>query len=510
MQQDISVNNKRIAKNTLFLYFRMIVILAISLYTSRVVLAILGVEDYGIYNVVGGVVTLLSFLNAALSNGSSRFITYEMGKRTEGNVKKVFQSSFIAHLILALAIIVIAETIGLWFVYNKLVISPERLGAAVFTYHCSIITSFITITQVPYTALIISNEKMGIYAYISILEAILKLFVVFLLIYSPMDKLEYYAVLLCVVQIGIALVYRIYCIRNYNEASLKRITIDLKKIKEIVFFSSWSLFGNAAHALNGQGLTIVTNMFFNPTVVAARALSIQVNTAVMHLIQNLGTAANPQIVKLYSAGEIKKSQSLLLNIARYSFLMMLFVSVPLICACKEVLGIWLVEVPDYTVIFVQLILIQSLFFTFDSCLYIGLYACGRVKENALISPTLYIIQFFVIYLLFSWGYSPVALSVVGIITCAIAGVIVKPVLLYVLAGYSIKDVYMHIGRCVFAAILSFSAPLMVMNCFADKVWGTILKVVIGMFTAYLAIWCLGINKDERNRAICVIKNKMHV
>lgn len=509
MSEDSQTINKRIAKNTGILYIRMILILVINLYTSRVVLQVLGVEDFGIYNVVGGVVMLLSFLNAALSNGSSRFITYEMGNK-QGNVKAIFQSSFVAHVILAVIIVIAAETIGLWFVYNKLIIPPERLSSAVLAYHCSVLTSVVTITQVPYTALIISHERMGIYAYFSIVEAVLKLSVVFLLYRSPFDKLMYYAILLCIVQIGIALCYRIYCIRHYNEASLNRITIDYKKIKEIVAFSSWSLFGNAAHALNGQGLTIVTNMFFNPTVVAARALSIQVNTAVMHLIQNLGTAANPQIVKLYSAGDTKKSQSLMLNITRYSFLMMLLVSVPFICACKEVLGIWLVEVPDYTIIFVQLILIQSLFFTFDSCFYIGLYACGRVKENALISPTLYIIQFFVIYFLFSWGYSPVALSVVGIITCAIAGVIVKPVLLHVIAGYSIKDVYMHISRCVLAAILSFLAPLMVMNCLANNVWETILKVVVGMFSAYLAIWCLGINKDERYRMISVIKNKMHV
>lgn len=496
MQQEPISNNRRIARNTIFLYFRTIVILVVNLYASRIVLKNLGIEDYGIYNVVGGVVTLLAFLNAALSNGSSRFITYEMGKGKEGNVNIIFQSSLLAHLLLAVIIAIIAETAGLWFVYNKLIIAPERLSAAVFTYHISVITSLITISQVPYTSLIISNERMGFYAYVSILESVLKLLVVLVLPLFTVDRLELYAVLLLIAQLIITLCYIIYCINNFIESTLKNFKADLKKIKEIVSFSSWSLFGNAAHALNGQGLTIVTNIFFNPAVVAARALSIQVNSAAMSLVQNLGLAANPQIVKLYSAGERNKSFSLLLNTARYSYLLVLLLSVPLISLCNEVLKLWLVDVPEYTVIFVQLILIQSLFFTLDTCFYTGLYACGRVRENALISPTLYFIQFVIVYFLFKWGYSPVALSIVGIITCAIAGVIVKPILLNRFAGFSFKSVYGCILKCMLTTILVLPVPIALVVFREDSIGNMIIRALASISISILGILFIGLYPDE--------------
>ena len=496
MSQNSQINNKRIAKNTIFLYIRMILILVINLYTSREILQVLGVEDYGIYNVVGGIVMLLSFLNAALSNGSSRFITYAMGQKN-GKITSVFQSSFVAHVILSIIIVIIAETIGLWFVYNKCVIPPERLSAAVFAYHCSILTSMVTITQVPYTALIISHEKMGIYAYISIIEAVLKLSVVFMLFAAPIDKLKYYAILLCIVQISIAMCYRLYCTKQYSESSLRNLKVDWKKIREIVSFSSWSLFGNAAHALNGQGLTIITNLFFSPAVVAARALSVQVNGAAMHLVQNLSTAANPQVVKLYSSGEISSSTALMLNTARYSFMMMLIMAVPFIVTCNEILSLWLVDVPDYTVIFVQLIMIQSLFFTLDTCFYIGLYACGRVRENAIISPSLYFVQFIITYFLFNWGYSPIALSVVGIITAFAAGVIAKPILLHRFSGVKYQDVIKVVARCSMTAILALSLPLFLLSTLNDNVINSIIKFLVSIIMGFTAVFLVGLNKEEK-------------
>lgn len=503
MSEDNQTINKRIAKNTGILYIRMILILVINLYTSRVVLQVLGVEDFGIYNVVGGVVMLLSFLNAALSNGSSRFITYEMGNK-QGNVKAIFQSSFVAHVILAVIIVIAAETIGLWFVYNKLIIPSERLSSAVFAYHCSVLTSVVTITQVPYTALIISHERMGIYAYFSIVEAVLKLSVVFLLYRSPFDKLMYYAILLCIVQIGIALGYRIYCIKQYAEATLGNLKADFKKIREIVSFASWSLFGNAAHALNGQGLTIITNLFFSPVVVSARALSVQVNNAAMQFIQNLSTAANPQVVKLYSSGDKKASSNLMLNTARYSFLMMLLIAVPFIVTCEEILGIWLVEIPEYTIIFVQLILVQSLFFTLDTCFYIGLYACGRVRENAIISPSLYFVQFLITYFLFSWGYSPVALSVVGVFTTFTAGVIIKPILLTLYAEYNYFEIVRVLGRCILTATITFPLPLFLLYYMHDSIFASIIKIVSGFLISLIAVLFIGLKKEET----LIIKNNI--
>ena len=496
MQSEPLSDNKRIAKNTIFLYFRTIVILVVSLYTSRVILNVLGVDDYSIYNVVGGVVTLLAFLNAALSNGSSRFLTYEMGKKEKVDVNKVFQSSLLAHFVLAIVIVIIAETLGLWFVNNKLVIAPERFSAAIFTYHISILTSLITIIQVPYTSMILAKEKMDYFAYVSVVDSILKLLIVFLLPIWEVDRLELYALLLLATQFIVASLFVGYCMRKFEETSLNNYKVDFKKIKEIVSFSSWSLFGNAAHALNGQGLTIVTNMFFSPAVVAARALSIQVNSAAMSLVQNLGLAANPQIVKLYSAGEREKSSKLLMNTARYSYMLILLISVPLITLCHEVLSIWLVEVPEYTEIFVQLILIQSLFFTLDTSFYTGLYACGRVRENALISPSLYFIQFVVVYFLFKAGLSPISLSIAGIITCAISGVVVKPLLLKRYANFPINSVYKCIIKCMITTLIVLPIPV-VLVCFRDSSVGNIiLRAISSFLITLLGILIVGLYSDE--------------
>lgn len=494
-------NNKRIARNTLFLYFRTFIILIVNLYTSRVVLQSLGIEDFGIYNVVGGVVALLAFMNAALSNGSSRFITYEMGKECNGDVKTIFQSTLFAHIVLALIIALVSETAGLWFVYNKLIIDASRMTAAVVTYHLSILTSLMTITQVPFTAMIIANERMDYFAYCSILDAVLKLLIVFALPLFVVDKLVLYATLLCFVQFIITTLYVIYCKKQFVEVTIRNFNANWRKIKEIVYFSSWSLLGNAAHALNGQGVTIITNMFFSPAVVTARALSIQVNSAVMSMVQNIGLAANPQIVKLFSSGEYEKSRSLLLNTARYSFMLMLLLSVPLISVCREILTLWLVDVPEYTIIFVQLILIQSLFFTIDSTLYTALYACGKVKQNALISPTLYFIQFIVIYFLFRAGFSPVSLSIAGIITSMIAGIAVKPILLHVYANYPLNNIFSCIFRCVITSMVVIPLPIILLLNEDNRLSYTFLKLLVSTIVTIFSIVFIGIKKTERFNAI---------
>lgn len=493
------MNNKVIAKNSIFLFIRMLIILFITLYTSRVILQALGVEDYGTYQAVGGIIGLLSFLNAALSNGSSRFITFEMGKTGNRNLQKVFQTTFVTHLIMAIIIIILAETIGLWFIHNKLVIPAGRLEAALYVYQCSIITAVITITQVPYTALIIAHEKMSIYAYMSIIEAILKLLIVFLLLATSFDRLKLYALLLCLVQIMIAFGYRFYCIKKYKESSLKGLRQDNQLLKEILSFSSWSLIGNGVHALNGQGLTIITNMFFNPAVVAARALSIQVNAALLNLLQNFRTAANPQIIKLYSAGEINNSKELMLSTTKFSFYLMLLLSVPIISVTTPLLSLWLKEVPEYTAIFVQLILIQSLFYTFDTCFYTALYACGKVKENALISPFVYILQFIITYFLFRAGYSPISLSILGIITSILASCIVKPILLKRYANYNYKEIYKLICLCCLVGVCCIPITYIAEQFITTSISSLILKVLIVTIITLIVIVIIGLSKTERRK-----------
>lgn len=291
----ISTNNRRIAKNTLLLYVRMLFLMLVNLYTSRVILRILGVDDYGIYNAVGGIVLMLSFLNSALSNGSSRFITYELGKKDSSCLNIIFCTILNAHLLLAIIVVLIAETVGLWFVTNKLGLAADRLNAALLAYHFSVLTSVATITQVPYTATIIAHERMQIYAYASIFEVVLKLLILYLLPILGHDRLETYAVLLFIVQIIIISIYRVYSIRKFSETKYKFI-FNKKKFQEITSFSSWSLLGNAAHALTGQGTNILLQMFFGPKLVAARAISLQVNMAANQFVNNFKLAADPQIL----------------------------------------------------------------------------------------------------------------------------------------------------------------------------------------------------------------------
>ena len=306
-------NNKTIAKNTIFLYFRMMMTIVVSLYTSRVVLKILGVDDFGLYQSVGGVVGLLSFLNAALATGSSRFLTYELGRGDFIKLKKTFSTIVTAHLILAAGIVLLLETIGLWFVYNKLVIPIDRFDAAVVAFHLSILTAVFHLIQVPYTATIISHEKMGIYAYVGIVDIVLRLAIVYLLNIGGIDKLILYSFLMGLVSLIMALFYCICCVKIFDETKTELI-LDKAILKDVLGYSIWNLFANSALALKNQGSIILLNMFFSPAVVTARTIANQANMAAFHLTTNFRTAATPQIVKRYAVNDYEGSKKLLFKI----------------------------------------------------------------------------------------------------------------------------------------------------------------------------------------------------
>ena len=501
-------SNKTIAKNTILLYFRMIFTMLVSLFTSRVVLAKLGVEDYGIYQVVGGVVGMLSFLNGALSTGSSRFLTFALGKNDKENLSKTFSTTLSIHIVLALIIVFLAETIGLWFFYNKLEIPESRMFAASVAYHLSILTSLISITQVPYGAVIIAHEKMDIYAYMSIVDVVLKLAVVYLLSIAPWDKLIFYASLLCVIQIGIALFYRIYCIKNFEESRYKFV-YDKSILKEISKFSGWSLFSNLSIALNGQGTTIITNMFFNPSVVAARAIALQVNMAAMQLVNNFRTAVNPQIVKRYAAGDEKGSRDLLLNSTKYSFFLMYIVAVPIILLAEPVLQIWLGQVPEYSVIFLQLVVVESLFSIFDSSLYMALYAKGQLKQNALISPLVGFIRFPIVYLMFKNGCSPVILSWVGIVSNAVLGLIIKPILIHRIVNYPVKEIMKLFKDC--GKVIVMTIPIIYLtNICVNKIYSNtfFITIIYSVIITGGVIYFYGIDLHTRHKIFSIIESKL--
>ncbi len=503
-----SSSNKTIAKNTIFLYFRMMLTMVISLYTSRVILQVLGVDDYGIYQAVGGIVGFLSFLNNALSTGSSRFITFGLGENNLQKLKNIFSTTLTAHVCLAILIAIIAETLGMWFLHNKLVIAPDRIEAAEFVFHLSILTAFFSLTQVPYNACIIAHEKMGVYAYVSIIEASLKLLIVYLLTIGDFDKLKLYALLLCLIHAGIVLYYNIYCMRHFDEAKF-RLYFDRNLFKEIAGFSGWSLLASSSIALNSQGILVLLNMFFSPAVVAARAISLQVNAAANQFVSNFQTAANPQIVKRYAAKDYEGSKQLLLQTTKFSFYLMLLLSLPICLGAKQLLKLWLGIVPEYTVIFLQLVIIQSLFCVFDTSFYRALYAKGRLKENALISPTLGLIRFPIIYLLFKLGFSPVALSWASLITYALLGLIIKPVLVIKIVDYTWKDIFSVFIPCLKVVVCSLPIPFL-LYCYLgdDTLVAFIIVVLVCVLSVAISTWFVGMDKMMKTRIIGLIKEKI--
>lgn len=499
--------DKIIVKNTIFLYFRMLLTMLVTLYTSRVVLRELGADDFGIYQVVGGVIGMLSFLNASLGAGTSRFLTFELGTGNFEKLKRTFSTTLSLHIIIAGVISLLAETIGLWFVLNKMMIPAERMEAALWVYHFSILTAMVTITQVPYNASIIAHEEMSVYAYVSIAEVSVKLGLVFLLQLIDWDKLKLYALLLCVVQVGIALFYRFYCVSHFKETKYNFI-LDKKIFKAVTDFSGWSLFASSSIALNEQGTAIITNMFFGPSVVTARALSIQVNMAVNQFILNFRKAVDPQIIKDYAFQKYEESRQLLLNSTKYSFYLMFLLGFPVILLADPLLHLWLTEVPEYTIVFLRLIIVQSLFSVFDLSFYTALYAKGRLRENALISPMVGFVRFPIVYILFKSGFSPVVLSYAGIVTHALLGLVIKPLLISKIVDYDLKDILKVFGSCGKVVLFALPIPLLCLYFLGKSFREALFLLVITVLCTGISICFAGIDRGIRHKIWGLIEERI--
>lgn len=376
-------NTSRIAKNTLALYFRQILIMLVSLYTVRVVLNTLGADDYGIYNVVAGVVVLFSFVNNAMAASVQRFLNFYLGKNDTEKTRNVYSASLVIHGIICLIFVALAETFGLWFVNAKLNIPVERNSAAFWCYQAAVITTLASIMRVPYNAVIIAYEKMSFFAGLSIVEAVLKLVVVFLLKITPLDKLIFYSFLLAAVSFIILAVYKFYCNRNFEIAHYKKVQ-DKGLGKELVSFSGWSLFGAVANVANTQGTNIVLNIFTNVVVNAAMGIANQVNAAVYSFVSNFQTAFNPQLVKSYAAGEKEEFQRLVSRSAKFSFYLLWLIVLPVYANCDFLLSLWLKNVPQYSVGFVRLVLIFPLIESLNGPLWISIQATGKIRAYQII------------------------------------------------------------------------------------------------------------------------------
>ena len=485
--------------------------MAVSLYTSRVVLNALGVEDFGIYNVVGGVVAMFSMLSGSLSAAITRFITYELGTGNQDNLKKIFSSSVTIQIGLAVLIILLAEVVGVWFLNVKMNIPDARMVAANWVFQFSILTFAINLISVPYNASIIAHERMSAFAYISILEAIGKLAIAFLIVISPMDKLVFYAILMCTVALVVRFTYGIYCKKHFEECTYHFI-FDKELLKRMFGFAGWNFIGATSAVLRDQGGNVVINLFCGPAVNAARGIAFQVNTAISGFVTNFMTALNPQITKSYAAGERDYMMTLIYQGARLSFYMLLLLSLPVLVNTHYILSLWLKIVPDHAVLFVQLVLVFAMSESISNPLITAMLAIGKIRNYQLVVGGLQMMNLPVSYILLRMGMFPEVVIVVAIVIsqCCLAA---RLLMLHGMIGLSVrkylKKVYLNVlAVTVIASVL----PFLMTNILTESFLNFILSSLAALICIGITIYYIGCNKTERQfvlNKLYTLRNKLN-
>ena len=488
-------SNKTIAKNTIMLFIRMLISMLVGLYTSRVVLQTLGVEDYGIYGVVGGVVSMMGFLNASMSGATSRFITFELGRGDMQRVRDTFSSAMIIHIGIALVVILLAETVGLWFMCNKLVIPESRMEAAHWVYQCSIISAAVGVTQTPYGAVIMSREKMDIYAYMELLNVSLKLGIVYLLVIGDFDKLKFYAILTLAVSVFMAMLYRIYCVRRFEESRF--IWVWKKELlKPMLSFSGWDLYGNMSFSAIQQGRTFIVNMFFGVAVNAACGIATTVQGVLQGFSTNITAAFRPQIIKAYASNDYCRFQSLIEKGIKFSTLFMMLVSVPLMINMRKILTIWLGEVPQYTTNFCVLLLLNNIIRVIISYLIIGIHASGAIKAF-IYTGTISLLQIPVLYLLFLCTNStPEWTYYIYVLFTMISVFLTGEILRRKVKTIRILYIYSNWILCIFIGVIC-ALPLFCVSFFSSSLYVFFIQILVyGLEIAIIVYFCI-LNNVER-------------
>lgn len=501
-----TTDNKRIAKNTLFLYFRTLLMMCITLYTSRVVLATLGVDDFGLYNVVGGVVVMFQMLSGSLSSAISRFITYELGKTTrtgEPSIEAlrklniIFSTSVNIQLLTGLVLVVITEIIGVWFLNNYLNIPVGRMNAANWVMQCSILTFFVNLISVPYNATIIAHEQMSVFAYISILEAVLKLLIVYFLYISPWDKLIFYAILLLAVSIIIRFTYSAYCSRHFSEAHY-HFVLDKVQFKQMASFAGWNFFGSVCSTLNTQGLNMIMNIYFGVAMNAARGIAVQVETAVTTFASNFTMALNPQITKNYALGNVDDMIKLIERGTKFSFFIMYLFVVPIVMEADILLKIWLTEVPESTVTFVRFAVFAALINMMANSSIAAVQATGRIKRYAIEVNLVSILVFPLTFLAYYLG-AKAYMAYIVLILIRLCLHVIRLRSLKLLINFPVRKFICKVwGRSVVVAITSFVIPLLLYMNMSQNILSSFVIIVASLFSTSLCIWLFGMDNSERH------------
>lgn len=502
-----SDNNKRIAKNTMYLYVRMLVVMVVSLFTVRIVLDALGTEDYGINNVVGGIVTMFSFLTSTMNAASMRFFSYYLGKKDSEKLSDYFSMSFWCFVGIAIIVIIIAQTIGLWFVQNKLVIPNVRMSAAMWVYQCSIFTFLFRIVSIPYNAIIIAHERMNVYALGGLLEVFLKLGAAYLLYISPVDKLIAYAVLWGLMMCAIDVYYIVYGLHSFSESRVKRF-YDKSILKEVVSYSGWNLFGAISGVIRSQGINILLNMFFNPVVNAARAIAFQVNNAINNFVLNFFKAVQPQITKYYAAEEQKNMLTLVYRSSRLCYYLILFLSLPLLIETPYVLSLWLKEVPANAVLFTRLVVLTAIIDSTSYPLQTSISATGKVKYFQIVTGGLLIMNLPIAWFFLKMGYPPQVTMYIAMAISAMAQV----TRVFFAREYTNMSARKYLREVIcpilIVTIFSIIMPILVWSQFDENFKRFFIVSVVCVVSTSISILYLGITKQERSWIKSIIKNKI--
>lgn len=500
-------NTKRIAKNTLMLYFRQILIMVVSLYTVRVVLNTLGAEDYGIYNVVAGVVTMFSFLSNSMATASQRYFSFALGQNDSENLKKYFSMSFTIYCLIAFFVLVLAETVGLWFVTQKLVIPVDRQNAAFWIYQASVFSMIFTILTAPFMASIIAHEDMNIYAYVSIIEVVLKLGIVFLLPLFAIDKLIFYGLLMAGVVFINTAIYRTICVKKYVECKFSFFW-EKSLFKELVSYTGWNMFGSAVGVFKNQIVNIILNQFFNPVVNAARGIAAQVNSAVNSFAQNFSTAVRPQIIKNYASGEKEKMLQLMFRSCKATFLLMFVFALPLILEMPYVLKLWLKNVPEYAVLFTILALLDALIDTISYPIMAAAQATGKIKLYQAVVGGVLLINAPIAFVVLKLGAPAFSVFIVSISVTSLA-FIVRLCILKKLINFSfwnfIWKVFIPIICC---AGLAYIIPYFVRNMLDSSFIRLCVTIVVSVICVALSGYFVALSKVERQWIVGIVKSKM--
>lgn len=497
-------NSRRIAKNTIFLYVRMFIVMGISFYTSRIILDALGVVDFGIYNVVGGISSSFIFFSSSLTNSVQRFLNMELGKSSIVQVKNIFNLSLFIYSLIALFVIIIGIIVGNWFIEYKLVIPANRYEAAYIVLYTMLLSLGITFVTSVFESVLIARENMRLYAYLGIIDAVAKLCIAYCIVHVNMQKLVLYAILMAGIQVIIKLILTIYCIRMYPECKFK-FYWDNKLFKEMLIFSGWNIYGSGVWMINEQGINTLLNIFFGPVVNAARGIAVQVNNAINNFSTNFFVAVRPQIIKSYAIGDYNYLRKLVFVSSRFSVYLLWLLCLPIILRTEYILSIWLKEVPDYAVLFVQWILIYSIENSLNNPLWSVVMATGKLKKTVLIGSNIFLMAFPLSFLFLKMGYPPEVVYPILIIMRIIFLIVTISII-----GKMVNISFKNYTRKVLLPIIISTVPigiimLFIKSLFKEDFSSLVIICCISTVLSLLSIYYCGISRDERIFIINKIK-----